>query len=640
MMRFTGFRDRCRGVVAFSLLIFALSGGAANVQARELAWRALDVAARLDSDGRLHVIERHAMVFTGDWNGGERRFRLGFGQDLRLKRVARLDPVSNMERALTEGDVARVDNFAWHDSTTLRWRSRNPGDPPFNRTEIVYILEYTLSNILTPEGNLFLLDHDFAFPDRPGPILAFSLDLEFDPAWRPQRPVPRLLKLKSVFPGQGFVLAVPLEYQGPGRPAGVRQGPAAATRYSLIVFLVAALVIAYGAFYRREKSLGRFDPLRPPSAIDEPWLQENVFKMAPEVAGAAWDDTTAAPEVAAVLARLVAEGKLLTEIKNNESRWFRKDVLHMQLLTDRGNLNSYERSLIDALFLGRDSTDTETIRKKYSSHGFDPASRIKGALATLVKGLVRAKPQPSPPSRALAVVVLGLGVVLLALAALLRHEEAMIALVSAGLLIFFYAAAAYRAALSRKDVGLVRLRSLKYLALLLPYLTAVIFIIAGNPFALSLPLLAGGAFFVLGAYLNVLSNAMCKDGKERIALKKRLAAARRYFIEQLKLSKPQLKDEWLPYLIAFGVGPQVDRWFRAYGGSTNTGVSDPPLGASGGSTGGWTGGGGKFGGAGATGSWAAAIGDVASGVSSSSSGGSSGGGGGGGSSGGGGGGGW
>jgi uncharacterized membrane protein YgcG len=156
---------------------------------------------------------------------------------------------------------------------------------------------------------------------------------------------------------------------------------------------------------------------------------------------------------------------------------------------------------------------------------------------------------------------------------------------------------------------------------------------------LSLPFLAGGALFVLGAYLNVLGKAMCKDGRERIALKKRLAAARRYFIEQLKLSQPQLKDEWLPYLIAFGVGSHVDRWFRAYGGGVKGGDADSALGSSGGSTGGWSGGGGKFGGAGATGSWASAIGDVASGVSSSSSGGSSGGGGGG-SSGGGGGGGW
>ena len=636
MMRVAAFRDKCRGFVVSSLLISALCF-AVDVQARELAWRALDVAARLDSDGRLHVTERHAMVFTGDWNGGERRFRLGFGQDLKLKRVARLDAVSNAERALTEGDVARLDNFAWHDSTTLRWRSRRPGDSPFNRTEIVYILEYTLSNILASDGNLFLLDHDFAFPDRPGPILAFSLDLEFDPAWRPQRPVPRPLKLKSIFPGQGFVLTVPLEYQGPGRPAGVRLGPAAATRYSLILFLVAALAIAYRAFYRREKSLGRFDPLRPPSVIDETWLQENVFKMAPEVAGAAWDDTTAAPEVAAVLARLVAEGKIRTEIKNDESRWFRKEVLHMRLLTDRENLNGYERSLIDSLFLGRDSTDTEKIRKKYGSHGFDPASRIKGALGALVKGLVRVKPQPSPPSRALAILVLGLGVVSLAFAALLRHEEAMIALVGGGLLIFFYAAAAYRAALSRKDVEFVRRRSLKYLALLLPYLTAIIFIIARNPFELSLPLLAGGALFVLGAYLNVLGKAMCEDGRERIALKKRLAAARRYFIEQLKVPKPQLKDEWLPYLIAFGVGPHVDRWFRAYGGSTKTGESDSASSSAVASAAGWTGGGGKFGGAGATGSWASAIGDVASGVSNSSS---DGGGGGGGSSGGGGGGGW
>jgi hypothetical protein len=28
----------------------------------------------------MHVTERHAIVFSGDWNGAERRFRLAPGQ--------------------------------------------------------------------------------------------------------------------------------------------------------------------------------------------------------------------------------------------------------------------------------------------------------------------------------------------------------------------------------------------------------------------------------------------------------------------------------------------------------------------------------------------------------------------------------
>ena len=52
----------------------------AGAQDRSLYWKALDVTARLDADGRLHVTERHEMVFTGDWNGGERTFRITGGQ--------------------------------------------------------------------------------------------------------------------------------------------------------------------------------------------------------------------------------------------------------------------------------------------------------------------------------------------------------------------------------------------------------------------------------------------------------------------------------------------------------------------------------------------------------------------------------
>jgi len=99
MMRVAGFRDKCRGFVVSSLLISALCF-AVDVQARELAWRALDVAARLDSDGRLHVTERHAMVFTGDWNGGERRFNIRPRQGLSLTGVSR--DVGGSWRELTQ----------------------------------------------------------------------------------------------------------------------------------------------------------------------------------------------------------------------------------------------------------------------------------------------------------------------------------------------------------------------------------------------------------------------------------------------------------------------------------------------------------------------------------------------------------
>ncbi len=114
---------------------------------RTLSWRELAVTARLDADGRLHVRERHAMVFSGDWNGGERVFALRLGQTLRLEKVSRIDPATGEVRTLEKGDLDELDRYGWRDDN-LRWRSRLPDDPPFEDTEIDYELEYVMSNVL------------------------------------------------------------------------------------------------------------------------------------------------------------------------------------------------------------------------------------------------------------------------------------------------------------------------------------------------------------------------------------------------------------------------------------------------------------------------------------------------------------
>lgn len=92
---------------------------------RELSWRRLAVEARLDDRGTLHVVERQVMVFTGDWNGGERRFRVEPGQALRFESLARLDGASRAVQ-LVEGDLDEVDRYRFTDDTTLRWRTRRP----------------------------------------------------------------------------------------------------------------------------------------------------------------------------------------------------------------------------------------------------------------------------------------------------------------------------------------------------------------------------------------------------------------------------------------------------------------------------------------------------------------------------------
>src|SRR5512145_825225 len=80
----------------------ALAALAAPAGARELHWSALEVEATLESDGTLAISELQRMVFTGDWNGGERVFRLFAGQELELLRIVRVDPATGVERELRQ----------------------------------------------------------------------------------------------------------------------------------------------------------------------------------------------------------------------------------------------------------------------------------------------------------------------------------------------------------------------------------------------------------------------------------------------------------------------------------------------------------------------------------------------------------
>jgi uncharacterized membrane protein YgcG len=137
-----------------------------------------------------------------------------------------------------------------------------------------------------------------------------------------------------------------------------------------------------------------------------------------------------------------------------------------------------------------------------------------------------------------------------------------------------------------------------------------------------------------------------RQSSAAIGFRKRLARGRNFFLKELEKPEPELRDAWYPWLLAFGLGKQVDVWSSRHTSiatsvsssdhsTTHSSSSSPSMHT------GWSGGGGLSGGAGASATWAAAAAGMAAGVaapsssgssgsSSSSGGGSSGGGGGGG----------
>jgi uncharacterized membrane protein YgcG len=623
-------------------LIVAASPVAAQ---RTLHWRDMRVDARLEDDGALRVVETQTIVFTGDWNGGERVFDIRPRQHFQFEGMRRIDAAGQAHVMRGGGDALAVDEYRFVDSRTLRWRSRNASDPPFNETPVTYELTYSLANVLQREGEDWVLDHDFAFADRSGVIENLSVNLETTAAWQPTIPFNGQWSARTLPSGEGFVVRVPLRYTGTDAPATPGADPFERALLAIVAF--ALLVSLSRRLMSHERQQGRLEPLPSPATVDEPWLNEHVFKHLPEVVGAAWDNETNAAEVTAVLARFVVEGRMKSEVR---AGGFLKDpVLHLELLVDRDRFHDYEKRLIDSLFeSGERTTDTERIRERYKKSGFDPASKIQKPLTDLVKRLVPAGNPSKPPSLPSFLGFVG-AIALMVVAVIREPADAPVVTIAGAAIVISYFFALGGATVWRNRVHDVRRSALFFLVPLGVAQAIVVGLLGTGAMQASMIALTGLTLLMVALSNSVFNQARSRESEERIAFRRRLATARLYFANELDQKQPRLKDAWFPYLIAFGLAKHMDKWFRAFGGEA-TGVNDSIIVSSGsrGSSntgGGWSGfgGGGGFSGGGSSGSWVAAASSISAGVAAPSSGGGSsggGGGGGGGSSGGGGGGGW
>jgi uncharacterized membrane protein YgcG len=626
---------------AVALCVLALPAGA--IAQRALHWDSVDVAAHLDAEGRLLVTETQTMVFSGDWNGGERRFNIRPRQRLQLITLERAEG-DGWKPMVRDSSLDDVDDYALTDDTTLRWRSRLPDDAPFAETKLTYALRYQLSNIVLKDGDEYTLDHDFLFPDRQGTIAHASVTLTFDPEWEPRTSVESRYTAEQLPPGRGLVLTIPLRYVGASVPVALETKlPPAIVRALWSLLLVPIVVVSWAL--ARERWYGRFAPLH--TQIDERWIGEHILRHPAEVIAAAWDNHIESAEVVALIARLVAEGKLKSDTT--------KQSMSLRLAVNRGTLDGYERALVDALFIGDSThTSTELVRRHYKKKGFDPTEVIRAGLEERAAEILPAGRAPwSVPFLATAVYVVG---------AVLVAREWSNGRISTGVAAFFIVAMLPLMLFARRE-GLrfranVQWGPRKALSSLLPGAAAIA---AGAVYLwrwadsgvvpATTGLAVGVAMLTLSVLLAGVGALKSTQHRAALAFRKMLASGREFFIAELAKERPALRDEWFPWILAFGLGKQMDDWSaqraseksttRSRGSSTSSGSF-----GSGSSSGGWTGfAGGRSGGGGAGASWAAAASGLAAPIappssssssggggssSSSSSGGSSGGGGGGG----------
>lgn len=619
---------------------------------QSLDWPQFDVSAHLDSTGTLHVRERQVIRLSGDWNGGERVFDTRLGQRFDLVQLLRVDSLTGTEVPLVYGAIDSVDGYAWAESRTLRWRSRRPDDPAFDNTYITYILEYRYADILLPVDDGYRLDHEFAFRNRAGNIERFSLVLTLDDVWQAPLDFAGRWQKELLEPGVSFVVNTDLTYRGEGRPSNVAHGTDPAVAYGFVAALTFGLVLLTGRFVRDERALGRFEPTES-RAIDDAWLHRHLLHMLPEVAGTVWDDSVGPPEVAATLARLVAEGKLSSTVKSEGKSIFRRDMLQLTLVARRETLTGHERALVDALFESFErTTDTTSLRRRYASTGFDPAGLIRAELMRRVLALPDAGTTLPPVRRWPLTLALHLtGLMLFILAIRTRALDALLILGGIGIALAICIVGYSQAVVWRKRVLHPGPHLLRVLVPVFGLVAGLLWLTQQRDLTPGVLTYAALTAFGLGFGKAMLDNARSPHGRDRIRLRKRLVAAREHFRRELASPTPALEQAWYPYLLAFGLHRQVNRWFTSFGAlneagtSSSTGLRTSSASAGLSSAGGnrsWGsfGGGGGFAGAGATVAFGAAVSGFSSGVSapsssssgggSSSSGGSSGGGGGGG----------
>jgi hypothetical protein len=627
---------------ALYLAVFCAGMPATALAQRHLSWSDFDVVAHLAADGRLTVSETQAMVFTGAWNGGERRFDIRPRQTLSFVGLARL--VNGAWQPLTEdASLDQVDQYTWTNGKTLRWRSRLPSDPPFAGTTVHYQLRYVLSGILQKDGEGYRLDHDFAFADRDGAIDRFTLRLTFDPEWQPMSTVPEVYRAGPLPPGRSFVLRLPLRYSGTGAPAVLDLTRPIEIR-AAVLLLLGLTAIAMLAFFRSEQSWGRFAPLES-SRIDEPWLREHILRHPAEVIGAAWDAKVGKAEVVALIARLVGEAKLQSEVVSEGDG---RSSMMLRLAVPRSALQGYERALVDGLFFDdRHETTTEQVKEHYRDSGFDPASTIRPALAQAAERILPTGDAPRTLSP-LGSASLLIGIVLLGIAWYRGELPAVAGVLAVVAIVIVSVIGAIVGAAFRAHINWGRIAAAVCLvpaALVALGAAALLWFPVGTGAIELSPLsVLGIVSLALGLVLSAINSLKSRQGRAAIAFRRQLAAARAYFVSELEKERPALRDQWYPWVLAFGLDDRAADWSTRYArqpddvGAASVG-SSTSHGSASGPSGSWTGfGGGHSGGAGGGASWAAAAGGMAAGVSAPSSdgGGSSGGA----SSGGGGGGGW
>lgn len=559
----------------------ALSSPASAPTEAEVQWKDIEIRARLDGDGVLHVTELVWLEAIGDVTTVERFVRGWVGTGVQVSRVARIEASGREARVLSQGSLDAADRYEWVDGQSLRWSVRGPQEAAFAAvTRLGYRIEYTVSGAVIPIWGVrpfssatilslfvlhpvrrgeelwqawrfapgawrsrYLVDHDFS----PFPFLAtttvdrVSLLMAFDRAWggqeapfREWRPVPA---------GGDARQALPLDFRGTGVPAAIDPTLHMSWLGPLGLLPLVSVALWAGLVFRQWRRRRRFDH----TPVDASWMGLHLVTRAPDEIAQVLsgpDEGFSYPGAAAILERMARQMKI--EFHDEPDRGT------LRLRVPRASLTPWERAIVEQLFGVGDVVEEPAVRSRLEAGTIDPEGAARRAYETArLRRTWRFSPRAVPT---LVLIALGVGLMLTVLAAG-GFQALAVGLVLGSVIYQPMRPAAARWG-RRPDLPLFPLG-----ALIVP---ALVFSAALIVFFLSVPAypraIIGLASLWLGLTNSLVNGAKPLGSESEIEARYGLARARRYIAAELRKPFPNLEDTWLPWILALDLGDEVAAW--------------------------------------------------------------------------------
>lgn len=328
---------------------------------KSLKWELVEVQATLRNDSTMVVEETQAIRFNGDWNGAYRNYETGWGERIEILSVERKQPDGSW-KPLQSGSTDTTDSYTFDRNTgEVKWRARNPDDPPFEDQLIEYRIKLKHHGLFHRNSwNGYSLNHDFAFSDREDSIDRIAVTIDTEENWQHKEGQEFPLSFESensLKPGEGFIVKIPLEYTGD--ESSLPESPFVILLYRVLTWLIVpvlllliqllfVLLAARKGVFRKPQRLDADDYDRAAELIDG-FSPEEIAILAEKDTAAAW------------LSKLITEGKLRITAGPDGNQYLEK-------VAADSDFSKQDREILSELFINESrKISSEEIRQYYKN---------------------------------------------------------------------------------------------------------------------------------------------------------------------------------------------------------------------------------------------------------------------------------